>query len=90
MDNVVYFPVIDADEFEPFLSIMHGELPRTHGEWLQRHTDRTTYWRGEGKTIIEVQVKADQFASFINSRGHGANMNSLFVFAEFIGKRHGD
>jgi hypothetical protein len=85
MDHL-YFPVIEQDDYEAFRSIMHSELPVTYREWLQRHADRVGHYRTEGRTIIEVKVKPNDFAAYLHARSHGANMRSLFDFTELFGK----
>lgn len=87
MDDL-YFPIIEQDDYEAFRSIMHSELPVAYKEWLQRHAKRVTYYRAEGRTIIEVKVKPDDFAVYLHAGSHGANLKSLFDFTEFFGKRH--
>lgn len=83
----LYFPVIIDDDYEAFRRIMHDELAPTYNEWRKRHADRVKYWSAENKTIIEVQVKPDDFAAYLGAGGYGADMNRLYVFAELLGKR---
>ena len=85
--DCLYFPVIDQGDYNSFRSIMHDELPATYDEWLQRHADRVAYYR-ETRKIIEVKVKANDFAAYLRTRSHGANMNSLYAFTELVGKRN--
>jgi hypothetical protein len=82
----MFFPVIVQDDYEAFLSVMHGELPPAYEEWLRRHADRVAYWNKTHR-IVEVKVQADDFAAYIRKRGRGADMKSLFDFTAFVGER---
>jgi hypothetical protein len=87
IDNI-YLPVISQEDFEAFRSLMHDELPTTYNEWTKRHADRAAYWRDEERAIIEVQVKPHDFANYIGTGAHGADLNRLYVFTEIVGKRN--
>lgn len=85
--DCIYFPVIAEDDFESFRSIMHGELPTTYKEWLEREADRIAHWQKTHK-IVEVKVKANDFSTYLRASWHGTYLNSLYVFTESIGKRN--
>ena|ERR1035437_7865374 len=85
----VYFPIIEENDFGAFRGVMHGELPATYKEWLQRHADRVAHYRKTHK-IIEVKAKASDFAAYLHAGGHSADLNRLYIFAESIGKRNLD
>lgn len=85
--DLMYFPIISEDDYEAFRSIMQNELPPAYSAWLQRHADRVAHW-GKTHRIVEVKVKADDFVSYIREHGRGADLNSLYAFTEFVGKRN--
>jgi len=79
--DCVYLPIIAEDDFSSFRSVMHDELPATYKEWLERHAARVAHWR-ETHQIIEVKVKASEFAAYLRTGNYGADLNRLYIFAE--------
>ena len=77
------FPVIDESDYESFWRIMRRDLPAAYDEWFQRHTNRLAEYSPTHK-IVEVKVKSDDFIRYITTRGHGADLNRLYDFAEFV------
>ena len=47
---------------------------------------RAAHW-SKTRNIIKVEVKPDDVSAYLRKSGHGADLNSLYMVAEFLGKR---
>jgi hypothetical protein len=88
MDDT-YFPEISERNYEAVRAIMHHELMPTYKQWLEYMAKRVTHWSKTHK-IIKVEVKPDDVSAYLRKSGHSADLNSLYILAEFLGKRRQD
>jgi len=84
MDDT-YFPEISADDYESFRAIIYELMP-TYREWLEYIAKRVAHF-SKTRNIIKVEVKPDDVSAYLRKSGHGADLNSLYMVAEFLGKR---
>ena len=88
MDDT-YFPEISEDDYESFRAIMNHELMPTYREWIEYIAKRVAHF-SKTRNIIKVEVKPDDVSAYLRKSGHSADLNSLYMAAEFLGKRHRD
>jgi hypothetical protein len=83
MDDA-YFPEINEEDYESFRAIIHELMP-TYKEWLRYMARRVAHF-SKTRNIIKVEVKPDDVSAYLRKSGHSADLNSLYMAAEFLGK----
>ncbi len=86
--NDTYFPEIGEDDYQSFKAIIYEMMP-TYKEWLAYMARRVAHW-SKTHNIIKVKVKPDDVSAFLRKSGHSADLNSLYIVAEFLAKRRED
>jgi hypothetical protein len=85
MDDT-YFPEISEDDYESFKAIIHHELMPTYKGWLEYIAKRVAHF-SKSHNIIKVKLKPDDVSAYLRKSGHRADLNSLYIAAEVLGKR---
>ncbi|MGO8798612.1 MAG: hypothetical protein ACLQE9_09545 [Roseiarcus sp.] len=81
---MIYFPIITAQDYESFHSLLHDHIPYAYDKWLKLHAMWHHHYTAERHAIRNVHVSPHQFARHLKSTGRAANMNELLAFAEII------
>lgn len=86
----VYLAVIIQDDFESFRKLLHPNFPDTYDEWRNLRAKWHKNHRTEGDTILDVNIKPDEFIRFLNATGKGYDLQCLLTLAEEIsnGRRY--
>ena len=80
MGDVEVYPLISADEYAKFCSILNGDLPATYDEWLSCQSKEIRQFRQLGWIIREIPIEFNEFTQFLKAHGAKANIVSLRNF----------
>jgi hypothetical protein len=86
--NDTYFPEISEDDYESFRAIIYELMP-TYKEWHEYIARRVAHW-SKTHNVIQVKVKPNDVSAYLGKSGHSADLNSLYIVAEFLSKRSKD
>jgi hypothetical protein len=86
--NDRYFPEISEEDYESIRAIILELMP-TYKEWLRYIAGRVAHF-SKTHNIIKVEVKPDDIFAYLRKSGQTADLNSLYMAAEFLGKRGKD
>ncbi len=87
---MIYIPIITAQDYESFHSLLRDHIPYAYDKWLKLHAVWHHHYTAERHAIRNVHVNPGQFARHLKSTGRPPNMNELLAFAEITatGKPH--
>lgn len=81
MRTIFRVPVIPADQYDAFRRTVGPDLADTYDEWAKRFVEtRKQHWQ-RNETVVEVEVKHDQFIAFCNATGTKPDIKRLLDFA---------
>jgi len=80
-------PVIAADDYEAFRSILGSHIPDTYDKWLDQFTKWEKINSGNKSGIRRVKVNSAKFSRYLDAPRAIPTLrtlNDLFAFAEFL------
>jgi hypothetical protein len=80
--TIFALPVIRESEYQAFRRAVGTNLADTYDEWRKSFTDDVEEARQQGHTLVEIEVKYDEFMAFCSATRQNPNAKILLDFAE--------